>query len=262
MVRYEAQSDDRFSLQGRCALITGASSGLGWHFAGVLAAAGAKVCLCARRKDLLAHRVSELERAGYAALAIPMDVTDGASVAAAFAAAEDAFGAVEIVVNNAGVADQGPFHEVDEARWRRVMEVNQDGVFRVAREAANRMRTAGNGGSIVNIASVLGHGVLPGVSAYAVSKAAVIQLTKAMALELARDSIRVNALAPGYFATEMNADFLASEAGAKLVKRVPQRRVGEPGELDGPLLLLASGAGGYMTGSVLIVDGGAHLSFA
>ncbi|MBI1385825.1 MAG: glucose 1-dehydrogenase [Rhizobiales bacterium] len=249
-----------FSLAGRSALVTGASSGLGRRFAQCLARYGARVTLTARRIELLEHVAQEIRDLGGEAVAARLDVIDPATVPAAFDAAEAAHGPVTILVNSAGVPSQAPFLETDDTLWREVMQVNLDGAFRVAREAARRMRQNGAGGAIVNVASVLGIGVLSQVSAYAVSKAGLIQLTRAMALELARDGIRVNAIAPGYFETDMNRDFLTSEAGARLLARIPQRRAGEHAELDGPLLLLVSDAGSYMTGSVVTVDGGALLA--
>ena len=247
-----------FSLAGKSALVTGASSGLGQHFARVLAAAGAKVAIAARRLDRLQQLEAELRAAGAEAAAVALDVTDRASVVRAFDAAEAALGPVTILVNNAGVPSGTYFLELTEQDWRTLMDVNLDGVFRVGQEAARRMAEKRTGGSIVNIASILGFGAIKSLSSYAASKAAVISLTKSMALELARDNIRVNALAPGYFATEFNDAFLASEAGKRLLSRVPMGRAGRLEELDGPLLLLASDAGAFMTGSVVTVDGG-HL---
>ncbi len=251
---------DRFRLDGRAALVTGASSGLGRHFALTLARAGAKVIVAARRMEQLKATADLIDAEGQAAFATVMDVTDPGSVASAFDAAEQAFGPVTILVNNAGVPSGSFFLDMPETEWRTVMDVNLDGVFRVGQEAARRMRDAGQGGAIINIASVLGLAVMPSLSAYATSKAAVIQLTRAMALELARDNIRVNALAPGYVATEMNAEFLASEAGKRLISRVPQARIGDMDDLEGPLLLLASPAGAFITGAVITVDGGAALA--
>jgi NAD(P)-dependent dehydrogenase (short-subunit alcohol dehydrogenase family) len=247
-----------FSLAGKSALVTGASSGLGQHFARVLAAAGAKVAIAARRLDRLQQLEAEFRAAGAEAAAVVLDVTDRASVVRAFDAAEAALGPVTILVNNAGVPSGTYFLELTEQDWRTLMDVNLDGVFRVGQEAARRMAEKRTGGSIVNIASILGFGAIKSLSSYAASKAAVISLTKSMALELARDNIRVNALAPGYFATEFNDAFLASEAGKRLLSRVPMGRAGRLEELDGPLLLLASDAGAFMTGSVITVDGG-HL---
>ncbi len=248
------------SLQGRTALVTGASSGLGRHFARVLAEAGARVAVAARRKDRLDELVGEIKGKGGDAIAVPLDVTDPASVRSAFDAAEAALGPVSVLINNAGVPSNTFFSKLTEQDWRSVLDVNLDGVFRVGQEAARRMSAAGNGGSIVNVASVLGLGVLKAVAPYAASKAAVIQLTKSMALELARDKIRVNALAPGYVVTELNEGFLTSEGGRKLLSRIPFGRAADPSELDGALLLLASDAGSFITGTVLVVDGGALLS--
>ena len=250
-------SDDRFSLQGRTALVTGASSGLGRHFAQVLSRAGANVVLAARRLDRLQSLAAQIEGDGGKALAVALDVTDPASVKAAFETA-GALGPVTILVNNAGVPSGSFFTKTSEEDWRSVLAVNLDCVFRVGQEAARRMAAQGAGGSIINIASILGFGVSKTLSAYAASKAAVVSLTKSMALELARDNIRVNALAPGYFATEFNEAYLASDAGKRMMARVPMGRAGAVDELDGPLLLLASDAGRFMTGSVITVDGG-HL---
>ena len=246
------------SLDGRAALVTGASSGFGRHFARVLADAGAKVALAARRLDVLKQLEVEIRAGGGRAAAVTIDVTDRASVAKAFAEAEAALGPITILVNNAGIPSGAFFAKTTEEEWREVMSVNLDGVFRVGQEAARRMAANNSGGSIVNIASLLGFGVIKGLSTYSATKAAVISLTKSMALELARDKIRVNALAPGYFATEFNAAYLAGEAGKRMMARVPMGRAGAVEELDGPLLLLASDAGRFMTGSVITVDGG-HL---
>ncbi|HWE17069.1 MAG TPA: SDR family NAD(P)-dependent oxidoreductase [Hyphomicrobiaceae bacterium] len=247
-----------FSLAGSTALVTGASSGLGRHFARVLADAGAGVVLAARRLERLRQLEAEIRARGGRAWAIGIDVSDRASVNRAFDEAEAAAGPITVLVNNAGVPSGTFFVRTSEEEWRNVMAVNLDGVFRVGQEAARRMAVNGSGGSIINIASILGFGAIKSLSAYAASKAAVVSLTKSMALELARDRIRVNAIAPGYFSTEINADFLASDGGKRLLSRVPMGRAGQLPELDGPLLLLASNAGGFMTGSVIAVDGG-HL---
>jgi NAD(P)-dependent dehydrogenase (short-subunit alcohol dehydrogenase family) len=246
------------SLDGKAALVTGASSGFGRHFAHVLAEAGAKVALAARRLDVLQQLEAEIRGRGGQASAVAMDVTDRASVAKAFADAEAALGPLTILVNNAGIPSGSFFNRTTEEEWREVMSVNLDGVFRVGQEAARRMAANRTGGSIINIASLLGFGVIKGLSTYSATKAAVISLTKSMALELARDNIRVNALAPGYFATEFNEAYLASDAGKRMMARVPMGRAGAVEELHGPLLLLASDAGRFMTGSVITVDGG-HL---
>jgi len=247
-----AASTDRFSLAGRTALVTGASSGLGRHFADLLADAGACVVLAARRTDRLEAAVDEIRSKGGAARAIALDVTDEASIAAAFAAAP-----VDILVNNAGISSPGKAMSYAASDWDAVMATNLRGAFLVAQAAAQSMAER-KGGSIVNVASILGLRVAGDLAAYAASKAGLVQLTKALALEWARHGIRVNALCPGYIVTDLNAEFFASPGGAALVKRIPQRRVGQPDDLDGALLLLASDASRYITGAALPVDGG-HL---
>ncbi len=247
-----------FHLDGKTALVTGASGGLGRHFAGVLAAAGARVAGCARRMDKVTEAVTGIEANGGNAIGVEMDVTDAASVAAAFEAVEEEAGPVTVLVNNAGVADGKAALELTEDDWDRILDTNLKGAWTVAQEAAKRMAAAETGGVIVNIASVLGLRVGKGVLPYAVSKAGLVQMTKALALELAPRNIRVNALAPGFVETGLNRDYLASEHGQKQLKRIPFRRPGTMEELSGPLLLLCSDASAYMTGSILAVDGG-HL---
>lgn len=249
-----------FSLTGKTALVTGASSGLGAHFADVLSTAGAQVAIAARRVDRLEAVAVRIRANGGVAYPVALDVTDRGAVERCFTQAEQALGPIDIVINNAGVPSESWFLKTSEQEWRDVMAVNLDGVFRVGQEGARRMVAAGRRGSIVNIASILGAAVMKTLAPYSASKAAVIALTRAMALELAREKIRVNALAPGYFATEINAEFWASGGGQKMVKGIPFGRIGELRELDGPLLLLASDAGAFMTGSVLTVDGGHLLS--
>ncbi len=247
----------RFGLRGKLALVTGASSGLGTHFAQVLAAAGARVAVAARRADKLQGVVDAIAAQGGEARAFALDVTDNASVRACFDAL-GAWGLPDVVVNNAGVTVTRPLLEQTEDDFDHVLDTNLKGCWLVATEAARRMAASGQGGSIVNVASILGERVAGGVAPYAISKAGVVQATKAMALELARHRIRVNALLPGYVVTDLNRDFLVSEAGDKLRSRIPSRRFGELGDLDGPLLLLASDAGAAMSGATLAVDG-AHL---
>ncbi len=245
-----------FDLSGQVALVTGASSGLGVRFAEVLAANGAAVALVARRAERLAEVKARIEQAGGRALAIEADVTDRDAMARAFDAAERAFGIVTIVMNNAGVAHAHRAIEMPEPEWRRVLDTNLDAVFYTAQEAARRMLGAGKRGSIINTASILGIGVQKGTVAYAVSKAAVIQLTRALALELAFKGVRVNAIAPGWIVTEINQEFLTSGPGAALKREIPTGRFGEEADLDGAVLLLASEAGRYVTGTTVFVDGG------
>lgn len=248
----------RADLTGRLALVTGASSGLGRHFAATLAASGAHVLLAARRLDRLEADVAALAASGARAGAVELDVTDAASVTRAFDRIATAWGVPDIVVNNAGVAVSRPALGQDEAAWDQVVDTNLKGAWLVATEAARRLVAAKRGGSVVNVASILGERVGKAVAPYCASKAGLLHLTRALALEWAEHGIRVNALAPGYIATDLNRDFLASEAGQRLMARVPQRRFGRPDDLDGPLLLLVSEAGAYMTGAVIAVDGG-HL---
>ena len=245
------------ALAGRHALVTGASSGLGRHFALLLAAHGAHVVAAARRTSALDGVVSEIHAAGGEARTIALDVRDAASVAAAIGE----IGKLEIVVNNAGVALTKPVLETDDDAWEQVLDTNLSGAFRVARAAARAMVAAGNGGVIVNIASILAFRVAKQVPAYVAAKAGLVKVTEALALELASKGIRVNALAPGYIETDLNRDFLASPAGESMMKRVPMRRFGTPADLDGALMLLVSEAGRYMTGSTIVVDGGHGLAW-
>lgn len=245
-----------FDLAGRVALVTGASSGLGLRFAQCLAENGAAVALVARRADRLKSLATKIEGEGGRAVAIEADVRDRSAMHHAFDAAERAFGTVTILVNNAGVAHSGRAVEMSEEEWRRVLSTDLDAVFFWAQEAARRILAAGQRGSIINIASVLGLGVSKGAIAYATAKAGVIQLTKALALELAFKGIRVNAIAPGWIVTELNREYLAGEAGAKLKREIPVGRFGEERDLDGPLLLLASDAGRFVTGATIVADGG------
>ncbi len=247
---------DIFDLGGKVALVTGASSGLGLRFAQVLAENGAAVVLVARRADRLAAVKAGIEAAGGRALAVAADVADRAAMRGAFDAAEKAFGPVTILVNNAGVAHSTRALDLAEEEWRRVLSTNLDAVFAWAQEAARRMLAAGTGGAIVNIASVLGLGVGKGVIAYATAKAGVIQLTKALALELAFKGIRVNAIAPGWIVTDLNRAYLSSEQGQALKREIPIGRFGEERDLDGPLLLLVSDAGRFVTGTTIVADGG------
>ena len=250
------KASELFDLTGRVAMVTGASSGLGTQFARALADNGAAIALVARRADRLAALRDEIVGKGGRAVAIEADVNDRDAMLKAFDAAEAALGTVTILVNNAGVAHGGRAVELSPEDWRRVLTTNLDAVFYWAQEAAKRMLAANKKGSIVNIASVLGLMVAKGGVAYAAAKAGVVQVTKALAVELAFKGIRVNAIAPGWFVTEMNDAYLNSEAGAKIKREVPMGRFGNMGDLDGALLLLASDAGAYMAGATLVVDGG------
>jgi len=245
-------------LAGRVVLVTGASRGLGAHFARVLAAHGARVAAAARSTDRLEAVVAAIREAGGDALAAPMNVREPGSIDAAISSIELQLGPIDVLVNNAGVTVQRPVLEQAGEDWDFVLDTNLKGPFLVSPAVARRMRARGPGGVMVNVASILGIRQAGQVAPYATSKAGLIQLTRVMALELARDGIRVNALAPGYFATDINRDFWETDAGRALVRRIPQRRLGRPEELDGPLLLLASEASSFMTGEVISVDGG-HL---
>lgn len=244
-----------FDLHGRTALVTGASSGLGAHFAGVLAANGAEVILAARRLDALEGIAADIRTAGGRCRTMALDVSDEASIAA-FA---PELAAVDVLVNNAGIARGGTALRLAASDWDDVLDTNLKGPFLLAQACAQAMRARNSGGSVINVASILGLRQAPGVLPYAVSKAGLIQMTRVLALEWARYGIRVNAIAPGYFETDNNADFFASPAGKAMLERIPQHRLGQLGELDGPLLLLASPLSSYMTGAVIEVDGG-HLA--
>jgi len=247
-----------FNMDGTTTLVTGGSGGLGRHFAEVLAAHGAHVVVAARRMDELEETVELVrEKHGKASWAL-MDVTDRQSVEEAFSSVEADHGPVTVVVNNAGVANRGDFLKADEESWQQVIDINLSGVFRVAQVAAQRMVAAKRHGAIVNISSILGLRVTKGVAAYCATKGSVAHMTKALALELAEHGIRVNALAPGYYETDINRAYLHSSLGQKLIARIPMQRTGQYHELSAPLLLLASDAGSYMTGVTIPVDGG-HL---
>lgn len=247
-----------FDLSQQVVLVTGASSGLGLYFAKMFAHAGATVVVAARRVEKLQQLVMEIVEDGGNAVAVAMDVTSEHSVAEAFESAEASVGTINVVVNNAGLAPNTPFLKLTEDDWDSTVDTNLKGAWLVSREAAKRLAAAEKGGSIINIASILGLRVAGNVAPYCASKAGLLHLTKSMALELARYNIRVNAIAPGYIETDLNKEFFASEPGQRLVKRIPQRRLGQLENLGGPLMLLASDASAYMTGSVLEVDGG-HL---
>ncbi len=245
-----------FDLTGEVALVTGASSGIGRHLALLLAAAGAKVALAARRTDRLAKAAREIEGDGGACLPIALDVTRPHSVANAVAEAERSLGPLSLLVNNAGVVVSKPVLEHTEEEWDYVVDTNLKGAWLMAREFARHLVDRQRPGRIVNIASVLGSRTIARVPSYCAAKAGLIHLTHVLAMELARYGILVNALAPGYVETDFNREFLKSEAGKKLAARIPLRRVAQADDLDGAMLLLASPAGAYITGAVIAVDGG------
>ncbi len=254
--------DRLFGLGGRIALVTGAGSGLGRHFARVLALAGARVVLGARRMDRLAETAAMIAEASDKAddrvACIELDVTDEASVQNIFDRAEAVFGSVDILVNNAGIARPGRLTKLRVADWDAILATNLKGVHLMASEAARRLQAAGKAGSIINIASILGFRVLPGLGPYLAAKAGVVHLTRAQALEWAGFGIRANVIAPGYFPTEMNEGYFDTAGGKAMVSRIPAGRIGRLEEISGALLLLASDASSYMNGSVITVDGG-HL---
>ncbi len=250
-----------FDLSGKTALVTGASSGLGRSFAKTLSGAGANVILAARRVEQLQALRQEIEAGGGRAEIVKMDVTSDASIEAAFEQAWQLMGPVQIIVSNAGITATKRMLDRDEGEWRRVLDTNLIGAANVARAAAQRLVDAKlSRGSIINIASILGLQSALGVAIYAASKAALLSLTKSLALEWGRKGIRVNAIAPGYVKTDLSKQFFDRKAG-KLIDQIPLKKFVDPSDLDGPLLLLASDASSWMTGSTLVVDAGHSLVF-
>ena len=246
---------DIFELSGKTAIITGASSGLGKHFAKTLASAGANLVICARRVQNLEKLKKEIKGD---VLVLPLDVTSEESVLNFFSEVKNSIGSPDILINNAGTSDPKKFKDLDEESWNYVLETNLNGAYRVAKNFTDALLEDKKSGSIVNIASILGLRVGLNLTSYATAKAGLIQLTKSMALELARSNIRVNAIAPGYILTEINDDFFATEEGQSYIKNIPMNRLGLESDLDGILLLLSSDASSFMTGSIIPVDGG-HL---
>ena len=247
--------NDIFDLTGKTAIITGASSGLGKHFAKTLASAGANLVICARRVKNLEQLKQEIDAE---VLVLPLDVTSKESVLNFFSEVRNSIGSADILINNAGTSDPKKFKDLDEESWNYVLETNLNGAYRVAKNFTDALLEDKKSGSIVNIASILGLRVGINLTSYATAKAGLIQLTKSMALELARSNIRVNAIAPGYILTEINDDFFATEEGQSYIRNIPMNRLGLESDLDGILLLLSSEASSFMTGSIIPVDGG-HL---
>lgn len=243
-------------MTGRTALVTGASSGLGLRFARILAADGARVALAARRVDLLDREVAAIRAAGGQAMAVVLDVASLASIHEAAATVAAAFGPIEILVNNAGISRQARIEDVTEADYDTLMDINLKGAFFMAQAAAKQMLAAKIEGRIVNIASVAGQRAIGQLSTYGMSKAAMIQMTHAMAREWGRHGINTNAICPGYIATEISADFLTTEAGAKFVASLPRRRMGAPEDLDGVLRLLCARESRFLNGAVISADDG------
>ncbi|MEX1665177.1 SDR family NAD(P)-dependent oxidoreductase [Zhongshania arctica] len=248
-------TNDLFSISGKLVLITGASSGIGYSLAKGLSAAGAVIVAAARRVEKLDDLRKEIESSGGKVITVRMDVSDRNSVNAGFDRVNEQVGVIDTIVNNAGIAAPGSFLKIDEESRNSVMDTNFNGVWNVAQEGARRMIEAEKSGSIINISSVLALGVKPGQSIYCASKGAVAQLTRGMALDLTKYNIRVNALAPGWFETEMSKEFFDSKEGQEYIARMPAKRLGNLDELNGPVILLASEAGSFINGVVLPVDG-------
>ena len=246
---------DIFNLDGKTAIVTGASSGLGKHFAKTLSEAGANLVICARRIQNLEKLKDEIDGE---VLVLPLDVTSEESVSNFFSKVESSIGSADILINNAGTSDPKRFKDLDEESWNYVLETNLNGAYRVAKNFTDHLIKDNKGGSIINIASILGLRVGLNLASYATAKAGLVQLTKSMALELARSKVRVNAIAPGYILTEINDDFFATTDGQNYIKNIPMNRLGLESDLDGVLLLLSSEASSFMTGSIIPVDGG-HL---
>ena len=245
-----------FDIYGEVVLVTGASSGIGRHFAQVLAAAGAKVAAAARRADRLSELARDIESRGGMCLPLACDVTKQDSIREAIANAEDRLGPLSVLVNNAGVVVSKPLFEHSEADWDHVVDTNLKGAWLAARDFAHHLVERKRPGRIINIASVLGFRTIGQVPAYCAAKAGLIHLTHVLAMELARHRILVNALAPGYVETDFNREFFTTEAGQRLISRIPLKRIAQSEDLDGALLFLASPASAYVTGAVISVDGG------
>jgi len=246
----------KFDVSGKRVLVTGASSGLGERFAETLAQAGAQVAVAARRRDRLENLRDRLVDVSHRLVVAHLDVTDPQSVSSGISEVEQSLGGLDVLVNNSGVASTVRAEHMTDDDFDWVIDTNLKGAWRVAQRVGQGMIERKDPGSIINIESILSHRVSAGLLAYSASKAGLLQITNTLALEWARYNIRVNGIAPGYIETEINRDFFASEPGQRVIKKIPQRRIGKPADLDGVLLLLASDASSFMTGSTLVVDGG------
>jgi NAD(P)-dependent dehydrogenase (short-subunit alcohol dehydrogenase family) len=249
------------NFEGKIALVTGASSGLGARFAKVLAQAGAQVVLASRRTERLKELRAEIEADGGAAHVVALDVTDYASIKSAVAHAETEAGPIDILVNNSGVSTTQRLVDVTPEDYAYVMDTNQRGAFFVGQEVAKRMIARVKGDPkkqhrIINIASVAGLRVLPQLGIYCMSKAAVVHMTKSMAIEWGKYGINVNAICPGYVGTEINTEHFKSEQGQQLINMLPRKRVGKPEDLDGLLLLLAAEESHFINGAIVTADDG------
>ena len=253
------QIADMFSMKGRVALVTGAASGMGEQFARTLARAGAKVICAARRKERLDALAADIQATGADALAVSIDIASLDSIQNGFDTAEQAFGTVDSLINCAGQLMFGSLPDVPDVGWDNMMRVNLDGTMRMTREFSVRLIAQKKPGSIINITSITGIGVMSQVSAYGVVKAGLNHLTRYTAADLLPHRIRCNAIAPGYFHTEMSQDVFATEAGKAIEKGLPYGRAGNVKELDGAMLLLASEAGSFINGAILPVDSGQHI---
>ena len=251
-----------FSLNGKVALVTGAGTGMGRRIAFALASAGAKVVCGARRQEMVEEVASDIRAAGGDAIGIKLDIGDNDSIIQAFDKAESEYGIVDVLVNSAAQIDFAPFPLIEDDAWNNLINVNFSGTMRMCRECSKRLLAAKRPGSLINISSVTGMQTLKNVPCYGSLKAAVIQLTKQIAADLFNTGIRCNTIAPGYFMTEMVAEYFESEQGKEEISRLPSKRVGKVEELDGPVLLLASDASSFINGAVLPVDDGQVLQLA
>lgn len=245
-----------FGLSGKVALITGGGTGIGREAAIALARSGASIAVVGRRIDKLEESVAAIKAAGGQAMATAMDVSDPASIHSGLDTIQAELGVVDILINNAGVESGHTLAQTDEAEWDRVLGVNLVGPWRLAKELLETWSKLSRGGNIINIGSITGLAPQKGLAPYAISKAAILHMTKIMALEWARYGVRINAIAPGYYRTDMSSEFLDSPSGQKLIKNIPMRRPGELPELVGAMVYLASDASSYMSGATLVIDGG------